>query len=177
MLVGLFNGLVPRLSTIPNGLFVSGYGIIHGQRDVFDTVAVGGHFLSRLVLGRQTRLQNQSDVALTKQVGSRVPATGGQISVLLDLEPKVPGVEIRGLLGVAAIKANVVHIVQTQRIAGIDFNRIRAGTCLTHNGALHEAILIVRQGRILAIRPRIMPWLKDQRHPSWKPSNPSVHGC
>ena len=63
MFVGLFNGLVPRLSAVPDGLFVCGYGIIHGQRDVFDTVAVGGHFLSRLVLGRQTRLQNQSDIA------------------------------------------------------------------------------------------------------------------
>ena len=75
-------------SAVPDGLFVCGYGIIHGQRDVFDAVTVGGHFLSRLVLGRQTRLQNQSDVALTKQIGSRVPAAGGQISVLLDLEPK-----------------------------------------------------------------------------------------
>ena len=74
MLVGLFNGLVPRLGR-SDGLFVCGYGIIHGQRDVFDAVAVGGHFLSRLVLGRQTRLQNQSDVALTKQeeAVSRLP--------------------------------------------------------------------------------------------------------
>ena len=41
------------------------------------------------------------------------------------------------MLGVAAIEANVVHIVQTQWIAGIDLDRIRTGTCLTHDGALH----------------------------------------
>ena len=83
--------------------------------------------MSRLVVRGQTGLQNQSDVALAKQIRSSVTAAGGQISVLLDLKAKVPSVEIRGLFGVAAIKANVVHIVQTQWIAGIDFNRIRAG--------------------------------------------------
>src|SRR5579862_7070901 len=99
-----------------SGLAVSGFGVIHPQRYIVDAIAVLEQVRGNRVIGRERRSQHEANLILLEQIGSLAAHAGFGTAVGGELHTESRAVEMRGLLGVADVKFDIVGSIEGQKI-------------------------------------------------------------
>ncbi len=112
-------GLLGGGAAVLEGLAVRGFGVVDGEGDVLDAVAVEADVARGGVVLGEAGGEDEADVALREVVVGGIARAGGLVADLLAGESEAVGVEVCGLLGVAAVEADIVDVDELQRVGGL----------------------------------------------------------
>ena len=109
-------GLQDSARAALGGFAIGGFGIVHPQSDLANTITMQLDVLGDGALGLERRGENEADFILLEHVGRLIARAGFGSAIGHQAHAERSAIVIRGLLGIADVKLHEIRAVQREKI-------------------------------------------------------------